>query len=43
MSEAPRLTHLDERGEARMVGVGHKPPVARRAVTWAASFLSAVG
>jgi cyclic pyranopterin phosphate synthase len=28
----PRLTHLDERGEARMVGVGHKPPVARRAV-----------
>jgi cyclic pyranopterin phosphate synthase len=32
VSEAPRLTHLDERGEARMVGVGHKPPVARRAV-----------
>ena len=28
----PRLTHLDERGEARMVGVGHKPAVARRAV-----------
>jgi cyclic pyranopterin phosphate synthase len=27
-----RLTHLDERGQARMVGVGHKPPVARRAV-----------
>jgi cyclic pyranopterin monophosphate synthase len=27
-----RLTHLDERGEARMVGVGHKPAVARRAV-----------
>lgn len=27
-----RLTHLDERGHARMVGVGHKPPVARRAV-----------
>lgn len=26
------LTHLDERGQARMVGVGHKPPVARRAV-----------
>ena len=24
--------HLDERGQARMVGVGHKPPVARRAV-----------
>lgn len=32
MSEPPRLTHLDARGEARMVGVGHKPPVARRAV-----------
>jgi cyclic pyranopterin monophosphate synthase len=32
VSEAPRLTHLDERGEARMVGVGHKPPIARRAV-----------
>ena len=32
MSDAPRLTHLDARGEARMVGVGHKPPVARRAV-----------
>ncbi|HVG99827.1 MAG TPA: cyclic pyranopterin monophosphate synthase MoaC [Miltoncostaeaceae bacterium] len=31
MSE-PRLTHLDDRGEARMVGVGHKPAVARRAV-----------
>jgi cyclic pyranopterin monophosphate synthase len=27
-----RPTHLDERGQARMVGVGHKPPVARRAV-----------
>ena len=26
------LTHLDERGQARMVGVGHKPAVARRAV-----------
>jgi cyclic pyranopterin phosphate synthase len=32
VSDAPRLTHLDARGEARMVGVGHKPPVARRAV-----------
>ena len=32
MSEAPQLTHLDARGEARMVGVGHKPPVLRRAV-----------
>ena len=30
--DAPRLTHLDARGEARMVGVGHKPPVLRRAV-----------
>jgi cyclic pyranopterin monophosphate synthase len=28
----PRLTHLDARGQAHMVGVGHKPPVARRAV-----------
>ena len=28
----PELTHLDRRGRARMVGVGHKPPVARRAV-----------
>jgi cyclic pyranopterin monophosphate synthase len=28
----PNITHLDERGQARMVGVGHKPPVARRAV-----------
>lgn len=26
------LTHLDARGEARMVDVGHKPPVRRRAV-----------
>ena len=26
------LSHLDARGQARMVGVGHKPPVARRAV-----------
>jgi cyclic pyranopterin phosphate synthase len=32
VSDAPRLTHLDARGEARMVGVGHKPPVLRRAV-----------
>jgi cyclic pyranopterin phosphate synthase len=29
---ADELTHLDARGHARMVGVGHKPPVARRAV-----------
>jgi cyclic pyranopterin phosphate synthase len=27
-----RLTHLDERGAARMVGVGAKPETARRAV-----------
>ena len=32
MSDGPKLTHLDGRGEARMVGVGHKPAVARRAV-----------
>jgi len=32
VSDAPQLTHLDARGEARMVGVGHKPPVPRRAV-----------
>jgi cyclic pyranopterin phosphate synthase len=29
---ADELTHLDARGQARMVGVGHKPPLARRAV-----------
>jgi len=28
----PELTHLDRRGNARMVGVGHKPVQARRAV-----------
>ncbi|WP_217914266.1 cyclic pyranopterin monophosphate synthase MoaC [Miltoncostaea marina] len=32
MSGEGGLTHLDARGAARMVGVGHKPPVARRAV-----------
>lgn len=32
MSGTPGLTHLDARGEARMVGVGHKPPILRRAV-----------
>lgn len=26
------LTHIDERGQARMVGVGHKPAVVRRAI-----------
>ena len=31
----PRPTHLDERGRARMVGVGHKPVVHRRAVAQA--------
>lgn len=31
-AEGPDLTHLDAAGRARMVGVGHKPPVARRAV-----------
>jgi len=29
------LPHLNTRGEARMVGVGHKPAVARRAVAQA--------
>jgi len=32
VSDGARLTHLDERGEAHMVGVGHKPAVLRRAV-----------
>lgn len=31
-SREPREGHLDERGRARMVGVGHKPPRERRAV-----------
>jgi cyclic pyranopterin phosphate synthase len=31
-ADEPRLGHLDARGRAQMVGVGHKPPVARRAV-----------
>ncbi|WP_027005083.1 cyclic pyranopterin monophosphate synthase MoaC [Conexibacter woesei] len=31
-TEAPRLTHLDESGEARMVDVGEKPTTMRRAV-----------
>lgn len=30
MSE--KLTHLDEQGQARMVDVGHKPPMRREAV-----------
>jgi cyclic pyranopterin monophosphate synthase len=32
VTDDPGIGHLDARGEARMVGVGHKPPVARRAV-----------
>jgi cyclic pyranopterin phosphate synthase len=32
----PELTHLDERGQARMVDVGAKPPTERRAVARAA-------
>ncbi len=32
MSGPARLTHLDAGGRAQMVDVGHKPPVARRAV-----------
>lgn len=31
----PELPHLSARGEARMVDVGHKPPVARRAIAQA--------
>ena len=40
MSDRPQLTHLDSRGEARMVGVGHKPPVARRAVAEAVVWMA---
>jgi cyclic pyranopterin monophosphate synthase len=32
MSEPLNLTHLDAGGRAQMVDVGHKPPMARRAV-----------
>lgn len=32
MSDDTKATHLDERGQARMVGVGHKPLQERRAV-----------
>jgi cyclic pyranopterin phosphate synthase len=32
VTDEPALTHLDARGEARMVGVGHKPPILRTAV-----------
>jgi cyclic pyranopterin phosphate synthase len=32
MADDAGLTHLDERGDARMVDVGHKPVVHRRAV-----------
>ena len=31
-TDKPRLTHLDEKGAARMVNVGEKPVTARRAV-----------
>ena len=31
MDEQPRLTHVDEEGEARMVNVGAKPATPRRA------------
>jgi cyclic pyranopterin phosphate synthase len=33
--EAPRLTHLDARGRARMVDIGEKPASERRAVALA--------
>jgi cyclic pyranopterin phosphate synthase len=36
----PRLTHLDDRGAARMVSVGTKPETARRAVASAAVQMS---
>jgi cyclic pyranopterin phosphate synthase len=36
-----RLSHLDERGAARMVGVGGKPETARRAVAGAEVRMSA--
>jgi cyclic pyranopterin phosphate synthase len=32
MSETPKLSHLDDRGAARMVDVGGKPATPRRAV-----------
>ncbi|MBX5468540.1 MAG: cyclic pyranopterin monophosphate synthase MoaC [Thermoleophilaceae bacterium] len=32
MTDEPRLSHLDERGRARMVDVGGKPPTQRRAL-----------
>jgi cyclic pyranopterin monophosphate synthase len=35
MPDAPRLTHLDEHGDARMVDVGGKPVTERRAVAQA--------
>jgi cyclic pyranopterin monophosphate synthase len=41
MSDGPRATHLDERGHARMVGVGHKPLQQRRAVAEATVRMSA--
>jgi cyclic pyranopterin phosphate synthase len=32
MKTAPKLTHLDESGKAKMVDVGHKPVTAREAL-----------
>ncbi len=32
MPDEPRLTHLDERGQAHMVDVGEKPDTAREAI-----------
>ena len=32
MPDEPRLSHLDERGQANMVDVGHKPDTAREAI-----------
>src|SRR4030088_830526 len=40
MSDDPRLTHLDEHGEARMVDVGGKPVTERRAVPRATAPMS---
>ena len=39
--DAPALTHVDARGEARMVDVGAKPPAARFAAAEGAVRMSA--
>jgi len=39
--ETPRLTHLDDAGQTRMVDVAAKPPTQRRAVARASVLLSA--